>query len=304
MLTAILGPTASGKSAVALEVARQVNGEIVSCDSMQVYRGMDIGTAKPSAVVQAEVPHHLIDCREIHDTFTVVDFIGAAQACIDEILGRDCIPILCGGTGLYARALLYGYDIPPTSPEVRAAVEADLAVHGEDALLAELFAADAIAAERVRGNPRRLVRAVEALRITGEAPANAAADAPVVPVAQWTLLPEPELNRKLIRQRTSEMFVTGWIEETAALVERGLLDTVTAGQALGYREIAAYIADGGGDTAALIDTIAFATGRFAKRQRTWFRNQHPGATPIQSAVPLDPQETAARIVTSIVECDL
>ena len=258
-IIAILGPTASGKSAVALELARRVDGEIISCDSMQVYRGLDIGTAKPSAAEQDGVPHHLIDCCDISEAFGVCDFIERAGAAVDAIHARGGQPILCGGTGLYARALLYGYDIPSADASVRAAVQASYDEAGEAPLLAELTAADAEAADRVRGNPRRLIRAVETLRVTGEV-ARKADRLPVLPVSEWTLLPTPEINREKIHQRTREMLDSGWIEEAEQLIERGLFDTPTACQALGYRQIAAYLCGDIGSFAELAELIATGPG--------------------------------------------
>ena len=294
-IIAILGPTASGKSAVALELARRVDGEIISCDSMQVYRGLDIGTAKPPAAEQDGVPHHLIDCCDISEAFGVCDFIERAGAAVDAIHARGGQPILCGGTGLYARALLYGYDIPSADASVRAAVQAFYDEAGEAPLLAELAAADAEAPDRVRGNPRRLIRAVETLRVTGEV-ARKADRLPVLPVSEWTLLPTLEINRERIHQRTREMLDSGWIEEAEQLIERGLFDTPTACQALGYRQIAAYLCGDIGSFAELAELIATATCQYAKRQRTWFRNQHPGATPIVSDRPIDPAVIGAEII--------
>ena len=164
-LLTILGPTASGKSAVALVLARRLGGEIVSCDAMQVYRGLDLGTAKPTPAERREIPHHLIDILELREAYSVRRFQADADRAIRDIVARGRQPILCGGTGLYARALLYGFSLWPADPELAAGLRREHAAGRGRALLAELAAAAPDLAARLAGNPRHWLRALEVLRL-------------------------------------------------------------------------------------------------------------------------------------------
>lgn len=273
----IFGPTASGKSAVALQVARKIGGEIISCDSMQVYRGLDIGTAKPTPAEQAAVPHHLVDFLEIDEPFDVERFKMLAEAAIADIRSRGAWPIVCGGTGYYARQLFYGEELPPSDPQVRQQVDEVLAEQGTAPLLQELAETDPESIPRVEDNPRRLARAVEIIRLTGKPVPPRQSDPPEWAGPQFVLIPEVEITWRRIQRRTKQMLEQGWIEETARLVKAGLLTSPTAHQALGYPEIAAWLAADGEDREELAETLFILTRRYAKRQRTWFRNQHPGA---------------------------
>lgn len=307
-LLAILGPTGCGKSAVAMALARQLPAEIISCDSMQVYRGLDLGTAKPTPAEQAAVPHHLVDTCEITEPYDVKRFLHAAQAAWQDILARGRWPILCGGTGLYARALLYGYELRPTDPAVRAAVAAELATRGAPALLAELASADPVTAAQVTGNDRRLIRAVEVLRLTAAAPGARPAPAqriavPTLPFTQFVLLPDLELGRARIATRTAAMLAAGWVDEARALLAAGLLHTPTASQALGYATIGQFLATATPgappDHAALATALVTETCRYAKRQRTWFRHQHPGAQVLALGAADTPEAVAARLLAQL-----
>lgn len=280
-IIAILGPTASGKSAVALELARHMPGEIISCDSMQVYKELDVGTAKPSPEELAEVKHHLINARSIYDRFDTNQFVLAARAACEKIWAQGKIVILAGGTGLYAKSLLYDFKLQPSDSDLFNAIcrQAQTDV-GLDSLKAELKAAGYSDQENsaIFANPRRLIRAVEILRLkedfTGQgnklAPLNAT-------ISQFILLPPKDLLRQRIFSRTEHMLQNGWVEETIKLTRKGLLDTPTAYQALGYREIREWLDDGNGETETLQNILGTKTWQYARRQFTWFRRQHPGA---------------------------
>jgi tRNA dimethylallyltransferase len=290
---AILGPTASGKSDVAMAVAERVGAEIVCCDSMVVYRGLDIGTAKPSATDRERVPHHLLDVVSMHERFDVHAYVEAAAAAIAAINGRGRPALLCGGTGMYAKALLYGFALRPHDPEVAAAVLADRERLGDDALRAEL-AELAPDVEVDTTNPRRLLRALEAARMGG-ADALRAAAAPPAGTRQFLLIPSPTVTRERVAMRTRAMLAAGWLDEVAALVADGLLETPTAAQALGYRDIGAYLSGASTEQAALEELLVTRTCQYAKRQRTWFRHQHPGG----EVLDMRPAEAAAHIAASL-----
>ena len=271
----LAGPTAVGKSEVALAVAEQLNGEVVSVDSMQVYCGMDIGTAKPSAEDRRRVPHHLLDVAKVSEPFDAARFVRLAGAAIAGIEARGHIPILCGGTGLYFKALLEGLgEAPPASPELRAELEAALL---ED-LLHELSEKDPVAYERIdRKNSRRVIRAVEVIRLTGKAFSEQRAAWNVEHrergPERWFGLtrPAPELRRRIDR-RVEEMFHRGLVAETERLLSQGLSRNGTAMQALGYRQVVEHLR-GERSLAETIELVKIRTRQFAKRQMTWFRNQ-------------------------------
>lgn len=293
---AILGPTASGKSAVALALARHLDGEIVSCDSMQVYRGLEIGTAKPTAEERAAVPHHLIDILDLPEPWDAARFVTAADAAIRAILARGRLPILCGGTGLYAKVLLYGLPMQASDPDVAAAIWRQYQAEGLAPLLAELAARDPAAADRTRTNYRRVLRAVEIVRLTGQPlPTTTATTPPSYAGPQFVLMPSPALSEARIAARTRAMLDAGWIDETERLVARGLLQTPTAAQALGYPQIAAWLRGPRTDPDALTAALIIATRQYAKRQRTWFRHQHPGAILLPVTAADSPTALAAAI---------
>lgn len=301
-LVAILGPTASGKSAVALALAQRLGGEIVSCDSMQVYRGLDIGTAKPTPAERQLVPHHLLDVLDLGEPCTAKRFRDLAEAAIREILARGRWPILCGGTGLYARALLYGLDLAPHDETLAAALRQGWeAPGGAAALAAELAQADPASVACAQGNPRRLLRALEILRLTGTPPSQLRTRQPLPDYVgpEFVLMPSPELTRRLVAPRTRAMLDGGWLEETAALVDRGLLASPTAGQALGYPEVAAYLRGEIATRAELEERLVTLTCRYARRQRTWFRHQHPRARVLALDQALSPAALAAELGAAV-----
>lgn len=289
---AIVGPTASGKSALALALAERIGGEIISVDSMQVYRGLDLGTAKPTAEEQVRVRHHLIDVAELTESFDAARFIGLAQAAETDIRARGKVPIYCGGTGLYLKALREGLgEAPPSDPVVRAELEA----LPREVLLKELEAKDpATFAVIDRRNPRRVVRALEVIRVTGKpfseqraewrSGTNTRLDSSIDPdreggrlEAYPTLLglrrDAADLHRR-IHVRVDAMFAGGLVEETRQLLRRSLEQNRTAMQAIGYRQVVEHLR-GERDLKETVELVKTKTRQFAKRQMTWFRNQLP-----------------------------
>ncbi len=293
------GPTATGKSEIALLLAERLNGEIVSVDSMQVYRGLDIGTAKPTPAERARVPHHLGDLLELGEGFDAACFILRSRAAIEQIQARGRLPILCGGTGFYFKALLEGLgQAPPADPRLRTKLGQTPLVE----LLAELAEADPATFSTIdRQNSRRVIRAVEVIRLTGRPfselrtvwkvqrpqatghSQQSAVDSPQSTVQS----PQPtnhggqvffgvdrpagELNRR-IEQRVDLMFKNGLIAETEQLLKHGLAENPTAAQALGYRQVIEFLR-GQRSLSDTVELVKIRTRQFAKRQRTWFRNQ-------------------------------
>lgn len=278
----ILGPTASGKTSLAIKVAQQLDGEIISCDSMQVYRGMDIGTAKVTPSEQQAIPHHLIDIYDIHTRYSASRFVELTTDLVKDIEKRGKLPILAGGTGMYARLFLYGGDMPPAERELHSQLKNRLEQEGKASLLQELYEKDPETAEKVKDNDRRLVRALEAVILTGaKLPGKTTwGDEAIVSGLQVVNMCSPELNRQRIRQRTAQMLNSGWIEETEALIKKGLWQTPTAFQSLGYRQIGDYLEGTLEGFDNLKEKIITKTCQYSKRQRTWFRNQHQGSMQI------------------------
>lgn len=269
---AVVGTTASGKSDLALELAAHLNGEIVNSDAYQFYRGMDIGTAKVSAEQQQRVPHHLIDILDPHEDVSVAKFQQWARQAGDEIRSRGKVPILTGGSGLYARAVLDDLQFPGTDPALRAAREADLERRGVEALYAELSQKDPKAAAAMEPrNARRIVRALEVMDLTGQ-PFSATMPTrtylqPALQVAlEW---PRETLNQR-IQRRSAQMLADGLIEETLQLMDVGLCEGVTARRALGYAQILDAL-PGPLDHSALAAEISQVTWRYARRQLSWYR---------------------------------
>ena len=266
----IAGPTAVGKSKVALEVARQLGGEIISVDSMQVYRGMDIGTAKPSDEERRFIPHHLVDVVNVGEAFDAARFARLARSAVEEIQARKRVAILVGGTGLYFRALIDGLgDAPPADPALRRELEATPLEH----LLAELEQRDPSVHEHIdKRNARRVVRAIEVIRLTGRKFSEQRSDwkGKAVNATAFVMSRSMEDLRRRIEVRVDEMFNRGLVEETRALMAVGLADNQTAMQAIGYRQVAEYL-DGKRSLAQTIDLVKVRTRQYAKRQLTWFR---------------------------------
>jgi tRNA dimethylallyltransferase len=268
----LAGPTAVGKSAVALELAERLDGEIISVDSMQVYRGLDIGTAKPTSEDRRRAPHHLIDILGLSDAFDAAQFVRLARAAACDIQARGRTPIFCGGTGLYFKAYLDGLGhAPPSDARLRAELEAAPLSD----LLAELAQADPVAFDKIdRQNPRRVIRAVEVMRLTGKPFSAQRADWPAAsahPACFGLSRPAGEL-RERIHRRVDEMFRTGLVTETQNLLSLGLEQSPTAMQALGYRQVVEHLR-GARSLAETIELVKIRTRQFAKRQLTWFHRR-------------------------------
>ena len=276
----LLGPTCSGKSALALELANRLAGELISCDSMQVYRGLAIGTAQPTKEERESVPHHLVACLGLQEPWNVNLFVPEAVRLAKEISGRGRLPIVVGGTGLYARALCYDFQLLPSDASLAAELrEVSASPEGCRQLCDELTKAGPLP-EDLRKNPRHLARAVEIYRLTGKPPweLRQCAQQPLDGFRQFCLLPDFPHLKERIRQRTALMIAHGWIDECREALRNGLAHAPTAWQALGYRDIAEYLAGHGPDTEkALTEVLANRTIQYARRQLTWFRHQHPGA---------------------------
>jgi tRNA dimethylallyltransferase len=271
----IAGPTAVGKSEIALLLAEQLGGEIISADSMQVYRGLDIGTAKPGAAERKKIPHHLIDICDLTENFDAAQFIRLAQQAVEEIQSRNKIPVFCGGTGLYFKALLSGLgEAPGTNPELRTELEK----LPFEKLLQELRERDPAAYEKIdKQNPRRVIRAVEVIRLTGKKFSEQRAEWKAENGKRktekffcFTRTPE-ELHRR-ISLRVDEMFRRGLVAETEQLLKHGLAENKTAMQAIGYRQVVEHLR-GERDLAGTIELVKIRTRQFARRQLTWFRRQ-------------------------------
>jgi tRNA dimethylallyltransferase len=269
---AVVGATATGKSGLATELARALDGEVVNADSMQLYQGMDIGTAKETDSARQGVPHHLLDIWPVTQTANVADYAKLARAAIDEIIARDRVPILAGGSGLYVRAALDDLDFPGTDPAIRARLEEELGRVGAAALHARLARLDpAAAAAILPGNGRRIVRALEVIEISGR-PFTATMPAFLqnrLAVQIGLTLPRPELDRR-IAARVDRMWQAGLETEVLSLAAQGLRDGKTASRALGYQQLLRYLDGEGTLDEARLETIK-ATRRFARRQESWFR---------------------------------
>jgi tRNA dimethylallyltransferase len=276
-LIAVVGATATGKSDLAVQLALRLDGEVVNVDSMQLYRGMDIGTAKLGPDERRGVPHHLLDVWDVTQTASVAEYQRLAADVIDGILARGKVPVLAGGSGLYVRAALGDLDFPGTDDDVRARLEAELAAAGPGPLYTRLGAADPVAAAAILpSNGRRIVRALEVIEITGQPfsatmPAYDSAGGQGRPSVQVGVrLPRPELDRR-IERRVDEMFTAGLEAEVRGLAEqRGLRAGKTASRALGYQQVLRYLDGDWALEAARAETVR-ATRRFARRQESWFR---------------------------------
>jgi tRNA dimethylallyltransferase len=270
----LAGPTAVGKSEVALLLAGRLGGEIISVDSMQVYRGLDIGTAKPSAADRQRVPHHLIDVVELWEPFDAARFLKLARRAVNEVQGRGRGPILCGGTGLYFKGFLDGLgDSPPSDPALRAELERTPLPE----LLRELEQRDPTIFEHIdRQNPRRVVRALEVIRLTGQPFSGQRAAWPEeLPAGTVLALRRGTADLRMrIDARVNRMFEQGLVRETELLLGRGLDRNRTAMQAIGYRQVVQHLR-GARPLAEAIAEVKARTRRFAKRQMTWLRHQLP-----------------------------
>ena len=293
----LAGPTAVGKSEIAVLLAERLGGEIISVDSMQVYRGMDIGTAKPSPGERARVPYHLIDVVDLTVPFDASQFLQLAHRAVADIQTRGRVPILCGGTGLYFKAFLEGLS---QAPPADAALRTILRATPLDELLRELAERDPVTYERIdRQNPRRVIRAIEVIRLTGKAFTAQRTEwqpsslGPRPSSLQFGFARTPADLQRRIDARVDGMFRQGWVAETEALLERGLAQNQNAMQALGYRQIVEHLR-GERSLPETIALIKIRTRQFAKRQMTWFRRQLH-----LNWIHLEPQSSAEEIVKTI-----
>ena len=278
MTIVIVGPTASGKSGLAVALAHAYGAEgqraeVVSADSMLVYRGMDVGTAKPTARERGGVVHHLVDVLDVTQTASVAEFQSMARAAVADCVARGVVPILVGGSALYVRAVVDAFEFPGTDPALRARLEAELDAVGPEALHARLAERDPAAAARILpGNGRRVVRALEVGELTGqpfaaELPERRYALPDVVQVGLD--VPRAVLDER-IRRRVDVMWAAGLVAEVRLLAQAGLRDGLTASRALGYRQVLAHL-DGELDEEAAREATVVATRRFARKQDAWFR---------------------------------
>ncbi|GAS91105.1 tRNA (adenosine(37)-N6)-dimethylallyltransferase MiaA [Mycolicibacterium brisbanense] len=273
---AVIGPTGTGKSALALALAERLGGEIVNADAMQLYRGMDIGTAKLTVAERRGIPHHQLDVLDVTETATVARYQQAAAADVEAIAARGAVPVIVGGSMLYIQSLLDEWEFPATDPAVRARWEERLAEIGVAALHAELTAVDpAAGASILPTDGRRIVRALEVVELTGQ---PFAASAPRIGTPRWDtaivgLDWDTGVLDERLAQRTEKMFAEGLVAEVLALREQGLRDGVTAARALGYAQVLADL-DAGGDGAAAQEPTFIGTRRYVRRQRSWFRRDH------------------------------
>lgn len=269
---AVVGPTAAGKSALSIALAEALGGEVINADSMQLYRGMDVGTAKLTPDERGGVPHHLLDIWPVTKTASVAEYQQLARAAIAEIARRGRLPILVGGSGLYLRAALERFEFPGTDPKLRAALEAELAERGPGALHHRLRAADPAAAQRILPtNGRRIVRALEVIALTGQPFTASLPDpSPRYPCRQIGIDLEAAALDARIDARVTRMWHGGLVDEVRTLEKQGLRDGRTASRALGYQQVLAYLAGQIDQEQAAADTIR-ATRRFVRRQRSWFR---------------------------------
>ncbi|MFF4757549.1 tRNA (adenosine(37)-N6)-dimethylallyltransferase MiaA [Streptomyces sp. NPDC001292] len=269
---AVVGPTAAGKSDLGVFLAQRLGGEVVNADSMQLYRGMDIGTAKLTPEERGGVPHHLLDIWDVTVTASVAEYQRLARERIDALLAEGRWPVLVGGSGLYVRGAVDNLEFPGTDPEVRARLEDELTLRGSGALHARLAAADPEAARAILpGNGRRIVRALEVIEITGRPfTANLPGHDSVYDTVQIGVdVARPELDERIAR-RVDRMWEAGLVDEVRALEARGLREGRTASRALGYQQVLAALAGECTLDEARAETVR-ATKRFARRQDSWFR---------------------------------
>lgn len=270
---AVVGPTASGKSDLALNLAEEFGGEIINIDAMQLYRGMDIGTAKLSVSERRGIPHHLLDVLDVTETATVARYQQDAITIAERLMESGRVPVIVGGSMMYVQSLLDEWAFPATDPVVRARWEAVLADDGIGAVHAALVAADPVAAASILPTDgRRMVRALEVVELTGQ---PFAASAPQIGEPRWGTRilgvdRETEGLDARIRLRTDQMFESGLVGEVEGLIERGLRDGVTAPRAIGYSQVLAHF-DGEYDLDEARERTFIGTRRYVRRQRSWFR---------------------------------
>jgi tRNA dimethylallyltransferase len=301
---AVVGPTAAGKSDLGVELARHLDGEVVNADSMQLYRGMDIGTAKLTMAERRGVPHRLLDIWDVTEAASVAEYQRLARAEIDRLLAEGRTPVLVGGSGLYVKGAIDELEFPGTDPGVRARLEAELAELGSGRLHARLAAADPEAARAILpSNGRRIVRALEVIQITGRPfTATLPGHSSVYDTLQIGVdVERPELDER-ITSRVDRMWKAGLVDEVHALERVGLREGRTASRALGYQQVLAFLAGECTEQEARAETVR-ATKRFARRQDSWFRRDPrvhwlSGATGVRRALPTRSLALVERTVTA------
>ncbi len=266
----VVGPTAAGKSALSIALAHELGGEVVNADSMQLYRGMDIGTAKLTPAERQGVPHHLLDIWDVREPAAVAEYQRLARAAIDDILGRGRVPLLVGGSGLYVRAVLEDFEFPGTDPVIRARLEEELAERGSGVLHERLRDRDPEAAGKILpSNGRRVVRALEVIELTGRPFTASLPDPkPVYDAVQVGVERDPADLDERIARRVDLMWEAGLVDEVRGL--DGIREGRTAPHALGYRQALAQIDGTLTEESAKADTV-LRTRQFVRRQRSWFR---------------------------------
>lgn len=277
----LAGPTACGKTSLSLMLAQALQGEIVSADSMQVYKGMDIGTAKVSQEERERVPHHLIDIRHVQESFNVVDFYYEAKKCCDAIIARDRVPIVVGGTGFYFRTLLYGPPTgPPPLPHLRETLEKEMESLGEEVMYAKLKSFDpTYAAKITHGDRHKIIRALEIVTLTGEKVSKFCTEGNKVSSEfkfhPWFLHRPRDILYQRIEKRCEEMLEMGLIEEVKKLDKQGLRSNSSAAHAIGYRQVLEYLdsPQTKEDYEKMVREFKTASRQYAKRQFTWFRKE-------------------------------
>lgn len=275
-LFCVVGPTASGKTDYAIELAKALDGEVVSCDSMQIYRGMDIGTAKPTKEEMQGIPHHMLDFVDPAESYSVADFVRDARICIQDILQRGRVPILCGGTGLYVDSVLNQIEFAPKVQDeaYREALKKMAEQEGAEAVYRLLQTADPRAADKIHpNNVKRVIRALEIIKTTGLTKSEADRQAkkePVYDAEIYGMQMERERLYDRINLRVDRMMERGLLAEVDGLLRRGIPKTATSMQAIGYKELAAY-RRGEMTLEEAVETVKRESRRYAKRQMTWFR---------------------------------
>ena len=292
---AVVGPTASGKSELALALAQKLRGEVVNADSMQVYRGMNIGTAKLSHTQRLDVPHHLLDIWPVTKAASLAEYQQMALAVVNHLTESAVTPLLVGGSGMYVQAVVDEWEIPGTDAEVRARLESELKERGVDSLYQRLRVVDPEAAAAILpSNERRIVRALEVVELQG----SFSATLPTPRLAEsWVLVgldvPRPVLDQR-IERRVHRMWEQGLVAEVRDLVDQGLREGVTASRALGYAQVLQFLQGQTSEEQAREQTVV-ATRRFARRQLSWFRrdpriqwltapSESPGSETVKAAL--------------------
>jgi tRNA dimethylallyltransferase len=296
-VVAVVGPTATGKTALAVELARRLGGEVINADSMQLYRGMDIGTAKPDETERGGVPHHLLDLWHVRQPASVAEYRDLARAEIDRLRAAGVVPLLVGGSGLYVRAVLDELDFPGTDAALRSRLEQELAEVGPAALHDRLARRDPAAAAAVLpSNGRRIVRALEVIELTGGPfRAQLPEPRPHYPAVVLGLDRDPAELDERIALRVDRMWAAGFVDEVAALAADGLREGPTASRALGYAQVLAQL-DGALAPDEARERTVSTTRRFVRRQRSWFRRD-PATTWLDAARP-DLVEATLGVITA------